>query len=230
MTYPQPSPDRQRAGTRPRRRVNRINVRTEFINPWPYMPSSEARVRLWLEAQHLPYSWRYFDGQSERLSLVMPGYHPEFTLSEYRTVIIVLGTYFSQPPGVLDKIGLAKALLEADWWNVVVLWDTEVYSDVGRAIISKAPALAKPNVTGTSKPNPYGIPDLLSARRRAAKALSLRKMRFTDPEDQSVNRDPNFRAPRLRRDRRARVTGDSPGRQGNRRRRGGVSRRLLRPG
>src|SRR5690606_35314459 len=101
-----------------KKRKNRAYVKTGFVNPYPWMSSTEARVHLWLEYRQVPFSWRWFDGYSPNLSYLMPDFHPEFTLKEYKVVILVIGTFWGTVPGILDRNALAQVLLEEEGWTV----------------------------------------------------------------------------------------------------------------
>ena len=125
------------------------------------MSSIEAMVHLALEEHRIPFSWRLFDGDSPNFTQLMAnqGYQPEFTLREYRTVIMVQGSFFGSLPGVLDNIALAQVLLQADLWRVVVLWEADIRTLGAWDLLAKAiPALG--SITGPPRANPYQ-PDLM---------------------------------------------------------------------
>lgn len=178
----------------------------EFVNPYPWMSAVEARIHLVLEHLHVPFSWRYFDGYSPNMTELLPTFTPEFTLSEYNIVILVLGNYYGTLPGVLDMNALAQAALEYDGWTVAVLWEDEVVRDATVAVLNALPVLRAPTISGESKPNPYGlVPDYLSRRRLTLASQALKRRKFFDPERQAKDRySGNRRSPRRSRDRRTR--------------------------
>ncbi len=152
---------RQRGGKLPRNSGGGFNI--SFSNPYPWMSSIEAMVHLALEEHRVPFSWRYFDGYAPDFTelLVNTGYQPEFTLSEYKVVILVTSTFFGTLPGVLDKTALATVTLEADGWQVVNLFDPEIRSQGAWSLLIKAlPSLG--SITGPVKINPYGRPNLIN--------------------------------------------------------------------
>jgi len=156
----------------------------DFINPYPWMSRPEARVHLWLEEHHIPFSWRYFDvpSMAPTLQFLMPDFHPEFTLSQYKTVIVTLGTYFSTLPGVLDRTSLGQAMLEEDGWKVVQLWENDIEANVGDAILREMPELRAPAHTGPPVAHPFAFPTYLIRRRAFAAANNMRRKKFFDPE------------------------------------------------
>jgi len=83
----------------------------QFVNPYPQMSEPEARVFLFLKGLGVPFSWRQFDGKAyaPQFSEFMPSFVPEFTLTEYRIVILTIGSYWGTLPGILDNNGLAAA-------------------------------------------------------------------------------------------------------------------------
>src|SRR5690606_11930808 len=94
----------------------------------------------------------------------------EFTLTEYRIVIIVLGGFFGELPGILDRNALAAAALEMEGWKVVFLNEPEIRTGVAQALNEKAPELINPQITGPPKPNPFGRPDFMEKRRAQLRA------------------------------------------------------------
>lgn len=134
----------------------------EFVNPYPWMSSTEARVHLALEEAGVPFSWRWFDGESPTFNqlLVNQGFQPEFTLLEHKAVVMVQGGFWGFLPGVLDKVALAQVALEADGWRVCVLFGTDI--DAGNAwpeMKKVIPELG--TIKGPIRPNPYGNVDLM---------------------------------------------------------------------
>lgn len=174
------------ARERSRRRVgdssfgydDRIGHRdVEFLNPYPYMSDTEARVHLALEHQKVPFSWRWFDAwdQAPHLQLLMPDYAPEFTLKEYKTVIAVQGGYFSELPGIIDRMAMAQAILEYDGWKFVVLYEQDILKDVNGLLSKQLPWFKNPPVQGLPRLPPIGVPDFMEKRRQALSAFNLRR-------------------------------------------------------
>jgi len=165
------------------RRRNRTGTRLgngglEFRNPYPWMSQVEAMVHLELERRNVPFSWRYFDGDSVNMRTLMPDFAPEFTLREYKLVILIIGSFWGTLPGVLDVNALATSLLEFDGWNVVTLYETEIRQNVGRALDLKAPMLTNPAIKGPRRPNPYGNVDLMKTRRENLRQQALSRQQF----------------------------------------------------
>lgn len=134
----------------------------EFTNPYPWMSSTEARVHLALEEAGVPFSWRWFDGESPTFQELLgnQGFQPEFTLREYKAVVMVLGGFWGFLPGVLDKVALAQVALEADGWRVCVLIGTDV--DAGNAMAEMKKVIPElGTIKGPIRPNPYGTVDLM---------------------------------------------------------------------
>lgn len=181
---------------RRRRRVNRVGAPNfEFVNPYPWMSSIEAMVHLELERRNVPFSWRYFDSKdlSPHIAHLMPDFAPEFTLREYKTAILIIGAFFGDLPGVIDKNALAIACLEADGWKAVTFFEAEIRAGVRDLIDRRIPALVSPHVRGQPKPNPYGYPDYMERRRRYIAGLGLLKKKFKldkqeEPDDRRRNR------------------------------------------
>ena len=157
---------------RKQRQRNRLRkVKPEFVNPYPWMSQPEAMIKLDLERRKVPFSWRYFDGVSPQLTELMPGYHPEFTLTEYKVVIILLGNFFGFLPGPLDTVALAQTLLELDGWKVKVFVEDDVRKDISGLIDRELPELINGIYRGKEKIGPYGRPDLLAERRNQLREL-----------------------------------------------------------
>lgn len=172
-----------------RRRKHRASYRVEFLNPYPWMSAIEARVALYLESKELPYTYRYFDGDSPHLRFLMPDYHPEFTLREYKVVIVVLGNYFSQLPGILDRQALAQTLLEQDGWKFVALFESEILTALPETLEGKVPEFVTPAITGAKRPSPFGLPEWNARRKAWLGALALkRKTRYLDPDNPGFTR------------------------------------------
>lgn len=155
----------------------------EWQNPYPHMSSIEAMVHLELERREVPFSWRYFDGDAIHFKALMPSFAPEFTLREYRVVILIIGNFFGALPGVIDSNSLAASLLEADGWKVVILFEGDIRKDVKALIDKELPQLVSPTVKGEPRPNPYGNVDLMKGRREALRGQALARAKFAlDPE------------------------------------------------
>ncbi len=155
---------RQRGKTTPRTLSGGREL--SFSNPYPWMSSIEAMVHLALEEHTVPFSWRYFDGYAPNFTqmLVNTGYQPEFTLTEYKAVILVTGGFYGTLPGVLDKLALAMVTLEHDGWKVVNLFDVDIRAKgAWNLLIKDIPTLG--SIKGAPKVNPYGRPDLMSGLR-----------------------------------------------------------------
>lgn len=179
------------ASASPRRKrglryVNRVRTGGfGFINPYPHMADAEAMVHLELEHRHIPFSWRYFDGESPWLAELLPDYAPEFTLREHKLVIIVVGSYFGTLPSVLDRTALAQAALEEDGWKVVSLYAFDIERDGAKVTLDKqVPELSRPVARGERRDSPYDPPTYFEELRERISALALRRSRFafTDPE------------------------------------------------
>ena len=152
--------------------------RFEFINPYPHMSEPEAMVHLDLERRKVPFTWRYFDGESVGLSFVMPDFAPEFTLREYKTVILIIGEFWGELPGVMDKNALATAILESEGWKVAWFFEMDIRAGVSALVDKTLPELKQPAFTGKPRDNPYGIPDLMSRRREQLRGQGLRRAKF----------------------------------------------------
>ena len=153
----------------------------QFVNPYPQMSEPEARVFLFLKGLGVPFSWREFDGKAyaPQFSELMPSFVPEFTLTEYRIVILTIGTYWGSLPGMLDNNGLAAALLEADGWKVALLWEQEIRNDVAKAILDKLPQLSSPSMRGGPKNFPESYDkSYMERRREQVRSLNFRKRKF----------------------------------------------------
>jgi hypothetical protein len=126
----------------------------EFINPYPGMSDLESRVFLFLEGLGVPFSWRNFDGQQFAPNFVelLMSYSPEFTLTEYRAVIIIIGSYQGKSvPGMIQNDILAQVLLESDGWKVALLREFDILNDVASAVLKQIPELANNVYRGMPK-------------------------------------------------------------------------------
>lgn len=157
----------------------------EFINPYPWMSDPEAMVYLDLERRQVPFSWRYFDGEALNFQYLFKTdrYDPEFTLKEYKAVIIVLGSFFGTIPAVLDKAALAKVALEADGWDVALLYEDDIRKNVAEAIDRELPKLAHPTILGDPRQPPMGVPDFMEKRREQLRGEALVRKKYLRPND-----------------------------------------------
>lgn len=164
--------------------------RFEFINPYPHMSEPEAMVHLELERREVPFSWRYFDGESPGITFVMPDFAPEFTLREYKYVILVIGEFWGELPGIVDKNALATAILESEGWRVGWFFEMEIRAGVSALIDKTFPDLKQPAFKGKPRDNPFGIPDLMKRRREQLQGQGLRRAKF---ESKGSERDSSRR-------------------------------------
>jgi hypothetical protein len=144
------------------------------------MSSVEARVHLALEQHHIPFTWRYFDAKdlAPHIAQLMPDFAPEFTLREYKTVIMIQGGYFGSLPGVLDKVALAEVLLEADGWTVAILYEQDILNDIQGTLAKALPWFNNPPITGPPRKPPIGTPDFMSKRRQALSEWALHRGKY----------------------------------------------------
>lgn len=164
-------------------------ARFGFVNPFPWMSDPEAMVHLFLEEQGIPFSWRYFDGDSPTRTLLIPDFHPEFTLREYKTVICIIGGFFGDLPGVADRVALGQAALEADGWKVVIWFEHEIRAaPVSELARRDLPVLLNPTTKGPLRPNPYGIPTFMAERRQRLSGLALLKAIFDFTKQEETTR------------------------------------------
>lgn len=187
---------------------NRISHRADFVNPFPWMSAPEAMIQLLLMENSIPFSWRYFNDVSPTLALLLPDYHPEFTLRDYRIVIQIFGTYYGSLPGQLDRDALGAVALQEDGWRIVQLWEGDIYADLQGALYRQAPELRVPTIRGTPYPSPFERPNYIETRRKWLTGWNIRRKKFIRHEPGAKERDGNPRRPSRRRDRRTRsVTG-----------------------
>lgn len=157
----------------------------DFVNPFPWMSEPEAMVQLELMERYVPFSWRYFDGESANLALLMPDFAPEFTLREYKIVILIIGEFFGTLPSIIDVNALAQTLLEADGWKVVALTEREIRQGVSKVFEDKLPELSNPSYRGGQRPNPFGVPTFMASRRAQLAGQGIERSVFRqDPEKQ----------------------------------------------
>lgn len=129
----------------------------------------DAMVYRELQFRKVPFSYRWFDPQwSPQLKAIIPDYHPEFTLPQYKIVIIVLGSFWGTLPGIIDRNALAKAVLESEGWKFAIWNEVDIRRNVGQLFTKELPELNQPRIKGHVIPSPYGIPTyLLEFRKRA---------------------------------------------------------------
>lgn len=161
----------------------------EFINPFSYESSPDARVQLELEYRHIPFSYRYFDGDAPSVKRLIPEFQPEFTLREYKIVIIINGSYYGTLPGVLDQAALADVLLKKDGWKCVIWYETELTTQGASALFERdLPELHKPVITGPEHVNGFGHPLTMVTRRQYLRGLGLlRKLFGKETEGAATN-------------------------------------------
>lgn len=105
--------------------------------------------------------------------MLLPSFHPEFTLKDYKIVIVVQGEFWGSLPGVLDTQALAQVLLEQDGWTFITLFAADIHTDLQGTLNRLAPALAKPSIIGAEYENPYGRPDYLEKLRAYQRSRAL---------------------------------------------------------
>lgn len=137
----------------PTKRVRTASL-VDFVNPWPWMPSTDARVKLRLDQARIPYAYRYFPQPSPQLRELLPGWAPEFVLPQLRLVIIVQGDFFGRLPTVVSQISVAQTVLAAEGWKVLVWQELDVRTRLDQ-LFAEEPKLASPPVRGGEIPNPY---------------------------------------------------------------------------
>jgi hypothetical protein len=157
----------------------------EFVNPFPQMSEPEARVYLYLVSLGVPFSWRNFDGDSLAPSfatIAKPFITPEFTLTEYKVVIMVLGQYWGGLPAVVNTVSLAEVTLEADGWKVATLLEDEIKRDVERAIFDKLPGVNLGSIKGEPKTQVTSYDKFYVQRRKEyARAAGFQRRKFFEP-------------------------------------------------
>lgn len=151
-----------------------------FIDPFSYESSDDARVQLELENRFIPFSYRYFDGEAPTLKKLLPAYEPEFTLREYKVVIIVVSSFFGALPGALNQAALASVLLEKDGWKQVAWYENEIKGlGVNYLIQRDLPELNMPVFQGPERPSPVGHPLTMETRRRFLRGMALLRKLYT---------------------------------------------------
>lgn len=137
------------------------------------MPSTDARVYLELTRRRIPFSYRFFNHFDPYIAQLLPGWAPEFTLRDFKIVIVVKGTFFGQIPGVLMKDVLASVILQQSGWKFLTWHEFDIVSNVGK-LVDSVPELRSPAKTGGVYRNPYGTPDIMERFR----LLRLRQKRY----------------------------------------------------
>jgi len=168
-------------GARETNRTRGARNDVSFTNPYPWMSSIEAMVHLALEEHNVPFSWRYFNGESPQFQQLLgnQGYQPEFTLKDYRTVILITSEFWGVLPGVLDKVALATVTLQADGWTVVNLYGGEIRTTGAWNLLTKSiPNLG--TIQGKPYVNPYGRPDTMSGLRNRVHTGGLRNPKLEE--------------------------------------------------
>jgi len=159
-----------------------------LIAPYSTMSLAEGLVYQVMLAKGIPFSYRWFDGDAPTVKELVKGWAPEFTLTEYRTVVIVLGGFYGTLPDVVNQAALAQVALEMDGWKLVYLFEADILTKGAAASLELAmPALVLPGIAhGTVRFGPYGMPDLMAKLRmqRAAQTHS-RKTAIESQTDRS---------------------------------------------
>jgi len=163
----------------------------DFYNPYPWMPSTDARVYIGLTQRRIPFSYRYFNAFNPYIKQLLPGWAPEFTLRDFKIVITVKGAFFGNIPAVIQNDVLAKVILEQDGWKVYTWHEVDIVQDIDK-LFGSVPQLRNPPKTGGEYRNPFGQPDVMAQFRR-----------FTEKRHIyiSVNQTVRSRAPGIRRPR-----------------------------
>lgn len=161
----------------------RATYSKDFVNPYPQIPGTDARVMLELQHRHIPFAYRWFNDDNPFIKQLLPGWAPEFTLKDLKVVILVYGTFFGQIPGVLQEDVLATVILQQAGWTVLTWWEYDIESRLNQ-LFDQEPKLANPAAHGGMYTSPYGIPDLMSAFRE----LRQRQRRYISSNARTVTR------------------------------------------
>lgn len=173
-----------------------------FVNPYSYESSPEARVQLELEARQIRFAYRYFADSTTALRIhkMVPDFAPEFTLPDYKVVIMIEGDFFGSLPGVLDKLALESVLLQADGWKAVVWAQSEIMVDgVGTLMHRDLPQMDIPAFRGAEIPSPYGRPSTWDTKRAYLRGLALLRKLFGNTVKDTASTDERKRKSYLRR-------------------------------
>lgn len=134
--------------------------------PFSTMSLAEGLVYQALQQKGVPFSYRWFDGNAPTVKELVKGWAPEFTLTEYKRVITVIGGFYGTLPDVVNQAALAQVALEMDGWKLVYLFEADVRTQGATAALETAmPELRNPTVHGEVRFGPYGMPDLMSKLR-----------------------------------------------------------------
>lgn len=161
---------------RTRKPIRETGYNYKFVNPFPQMSETEAMVYVFLEGLGVPFSWRKFDAQelAPNLMMIDPGFTPEFTLKEFKSVILVVGSYWGNLPNVLDRNIVAQFLLEADGWHVAILFEADIRKDVAQAVFKQLPNLNGNTIRGVPRNSPTSYDyHYLDRRREFLRSLNF---------------------------------------------------------
>lgn len=153
----------------------------EFINPYSWESQPDARVQLELEARHISFAYRYFNAAAPITHKLIPDFNPEFTLPDYKIVIMVQGSgFFGTLPGAIDKSALASVLLQKDGWQSVIWTEDAIRQDgVATLMDQDLPQLRNASLQGPEIPSPFGHPLTMETRRAYLRGLALLRAIFT---------------------------------------------------
>lgn len=144
---------------------------------WP-----DAIIRRELEVRRVPFSYRYFKPEwCPTLKVLLPDYHPEFTLPQYKIVILVMGQFWGTLPGIVDRDALGKVVLESEGWKVVVWHEIDIRTRVLQLFRTELPQLEDPQITGEQIANPYPLPNFIDKFKAiiAAQRVLIKRTRAT---------------------------------------------------
>jgi hypothetical protein len=145
----------------------RAQERLDFINPWPNLPSTDARVMIRLNQMRVPYSYRYFNADNPYIKTLLPGWAPEFTLKDYKLVILVVGSFFGNIPSVISQNALATVILQQEGWKVLTWHEVDIVSRLDW-LFAQEPKLRNPVKLGPPYKNPFeaSLPNIMEQFRR----------------------------------------------------------------
>lgn len=141
----------------------RGQTRLDFINPFPNIPSTDARVMIRLNQLGVPYSYRYFNADNAYIKELLPGWAPEFTLKDYKLVILVIGTFFGQIPAVISQNSLGKVILEQAGWKVLEWHQVDIESRLDFLFAQAPNGLGIARIKGPPYRNPFAasLPNIM---------------------------------------------------------------------
>lgn len=153
----------------------------EYLNPYSWESNPESRVQLELEARHIAFAYRYFQGDAPTVHKLIPDFNPEFTLPDYKVVIMIQGRgFFGTLPGVIDKSALAQVLLQHDGWQSVIWSEDAIRQDgVASLMDHELPQLRNAVLQGPEIVSPYGHPLTMETRRLYLRGLALLRAIFS---------------------------------------------------